>query len=167
MAFIGFPTSNSAFSKFFNLPVFAISKTSEMSFELSIASWIFFAESFLSSWKNAEAKDSRIVLSFKPILKSPIKVLTRYFASIGEEEARSSTIKEIFFSTVPFPSNSGSFLKLAKTFSVVRFFEESKDCFFFFLSSSTTKPKSPNFFHSETTEEFSTPMDFAIAFIAS
>ena len=57
---------------------------------------IFSAASFLLS-KKAFDIASLIVDSCTPILKSPISVLIRYFASIGLADVKSSVINEIFF----------------------------------------------------------------------
>ena len=73
-------------------------------------------EQVLSFSKNAEQRASLIVLSFIPILKSPINVLTKYNASIGDAEVSNSVISDNFLETVPLPSSSGSFLKFSKTF---------------------------------------------------
>ncbi len=154
------------FSKSFNLPFFTELKTSARSFDLSIASCICLA-AFLSPPKKADAMDSLTVLSFIPILRSPINVLTRYSASIGEEEVRSSVISEIFFPTVPLPSSSGSFLRFSRTFFVVKIWLCSVDCFLCSVSFSATLPRSPIDFHSLTTFSDSVPVAFEIAFIAS
>jgi len=85
--------------------------------------------------KNAFASDSLIVDSWIPILKSPRSVLTIYNASIGEAETNNSVIRINFFSIVPSPSSSGSFLKFSITLSVVRWdLRNNVDCFFVLIS---------------------------------
>ena len=86
---------------------------------------------------------SRTMPAATPMRISLNIVRTIYFASAASADESNSAISRIFFSWLPAPPISGSFLKFSNTFSTLNSLFPRVDCFLFFRNCSAVRPKSP------------------------